>query len=170
MLNPETVVAATVTAIGTIQPLLDALGPDSPPPTLPRLSGFYYQFGSENPLAKTIGQMPEPGVLVVWKSTLPGAQDATQVWKHVLEIYIRSGNMVAALSANPGSSPTGPGYLWWLMMSQPVNGGPRNLRDVQIIPGRLLPMDIPSVSHRQDEIGLDYFVASVVLAEIFDDA
>lgn len=163
MLNPELIVSTVVSAIQTIPEVLAAMNGDAS-----RIAGFNYLYGVENTLAEAVGKLIPPAILVVWTGTGPGRGDGMTLWKHSFNIYLRSGNMASV--AFP-AVPTGPGYLWWAICNKPVNGltsPPRNIREVQLIPGALEIMDIPSVLHRQDEELMDYFCGSFVFPEIGD--
>lgn len=163
MLNPETVTSTVVDAIRSIPQVVALLDGDAG-----RIFGHYYHYGRELRLAEAVGKLVPPAILVVWKGTQGGNFDGMTIFKHRLEIYIRTANMA---SVTFPTLPTGPGYLWWLICNKPVNGltsPPRNIREVQLIPGQLEIMDTPSISHLQDEDLMDYFCGSLVFPEIGD--
>ena len=168
MLNPEIIVEGVVSTIKTITPLVTLLGADPAPPLRSRISGFLFLSGVENTLATTVYELQSPGILVCWAGTVGGKSvgfSGMEIWKHKIDIYLRAGN------ASSSPTPTGAGYMWWLLMTSPVNGGPNNIRSSNAIAGipNLDIMETPSVSHRQDQNGLDYIIASCVFPELLDD-
>jgi len=169
MLNPELIVSTFTTALSTISLLTEALGPDPPSPARPRLSGFWFEQGLDVTLAKAIVETPEPGILVTWTGFIGGNFDGTTIWKHKLDVYIKPGN--AADPSNPAGQ-TGPAYLAWLIVNQPVNipgySTTLNIRNTQILPGLLL-CDTPSTTHHQDQDELDFFCMHFTLPEIGDN-
>lgn len=165
MLDPELIVTTVVTALRTLAPLNSLLGLDSPDPAARRrISGFYFEGGTENTFSQVLYKIPQPGVLVLWKGTVAGNFDGQSVFKHQIEVYIRSGNMALPLS----SPPTGPAHLWWLICNSPCNSTTLNIRQLRLLPN-LDPMDNPSIVHRQDEELLDFFCGQFTFPEVGDD-
>ncbi len=156
MLDPEVLSAAIVTTLRTIPDLVTAMAGDPN-----NISAHQFYPGTERSLASVVANMNAPSILVVWKGTLGGNFDGMHVWKHPFEIYIRTGNAAEL------ETPAGPGHVWWLMMNKPVNNWTLNIRQIQIMNGVDI-MDLPSISHRQDEELTDYFCASVTIPEIGD--
>jgi len=157
MLDPEVLTAAIVDTLRTIPDLVDAMGGDPA-----NIFAHQYLYGEENSLAKAVAEMKAPSMLLAWKGTLGGNFNGMTVRKHPYELYIRTKNVAGSLT------PAGPGHVWWLAMNKPVNGGTLNIRQIQIMDGVDI-MDIPSVSHRQDEELADFFCGSMVIPEFGDE-
>jgi len=156
MLDPEVLAQAIVDTLRTIPDLIDAMAGD---PNNISVHRFYPGTGAS--LAQAVAQMHAPSILVSWKGTLGGNFSGMHIWKHPFDIYVRTANVAGS------QTPSGPGHVWWLMMNKPVNNGTLNIRQIPIVDGADI-MDIPSISHRQDEELTDFFCGIVTIPEIGD--
>jgi len=159
MLDPDLVVAAIVTALQSIPALVTEMNGAG------NIYAHYYQYGAENSLAQSIYTMTSPSILIAYQDLLGGNFDGMTIWKHRIDAYIRPGNRAVGTSPVAASSP----HVWWLMMHSPVLGTTRNLREVTLLSNALQIMDTPTLMHRSDEQGADFFVGSMCWPEAGDD-
>lgn len=165
MLDPDVVLATIVSAFQSIPALVSEMGGSSS-----AISGHYYQYGAENSLATAIGTMQSPSILIAYQDLLGGNFDGMTIWKHRLEAYIRPKNRaMGKVGVGAGTLPASPPHLWYLMMHSPVLGGTQNIRSTTLLSGSLQNMDTPTLMHKQDENGADFFVGSMVWPEAGDD-
>ncbi len=131
-----------------------------------RVTGHYFSFGDENSLIKSVMQMESPAILVAYLDLIGGNFDGMTVHKHRLEVYMRPNNRAVGIRPD-GKQFATMQHLWWLMMNKPVGGldeGP-NIRNVELANGDLQLMDNPTLIHRTDELGADFFIGSLVFPE-----
>lgn len=164
MLDPDLVLSNLLTTFRSIPALVSEMADDSS-----NIFGHYYLAGEENSLVRVLSQMTSPSICVAYLDLLGGNFDGSTIWKHRLEVYIRPKNSAMGGVGSPsGPRASSPPHLWWLMMNSPVLGGTLNIRQVSLMSGSLMPMETPTLVHRQDEQGLDFFVGSMVIPEYGD--
>jgi hypothetical protein len=129
------------------------------------ISVHQYSWGLENSLSKAVTDMPAPSILVAYLKIQGGNFDGETVWKHHIQVAIKSGNAADLNSSTPFMSTFD---VWWLMMNGPVNGGPVNIRLTSLLGASLAPMiDLPSLIAHQDEMG-DFCVGTLIWPEYGD--
>lgn len=162
MLNPLPATDAIAAALASIPELAAAMTVQAPGGPLVRISAFHYQLGQEQPLVKTVYEMPAPSMLVAWEGTKGGNFNGYQVWKHRWGVYIRMGNAAGVASS------AGYEYLWSLICNGIPEGSAVNIRYMNLYPG-LDIMDTPSVDHMLDQDQVDFFKGVFVIPEIGDN-
>src|SRR5678815_1104345 len=161
MIDPDLVLSAVVSAFRSI-PLLVAEMADDPL----NIYGHSYGYGSEQSLAPAITSMTSPSILVAYLDLIGGQFSGMTLWKHRLDIFIRPKNQAMGRVGGPSSTvPASPPHLFWLMMNQPVNAGPDNIRYTELIPGLHMLDAMPSLTHQTDENGADFFIGHMVFPE-----
>lgn len=161
MLDCDLVLEAVVAALRSIPALVLEMGKSAE-----NITGHRYAYGEENSLARAISEMTSPSILVAYRVMQGGNFSGSVMWKHHLEAYFRPNNAgstgpsaVTALSAP---------NLWRLMMRGPILGTTLNIRQISLMSGNLIMLDIPSLIPRQDENGADFFCAAMVFSEFGD--
>jgi hypothetical protein len=185
MLDPDLVSAAFAAGFQGIPALTAVMGTNPPaggdptrPPGSSNIYSHIYSYGQEDSLARAIFQMTSPSILIAYKDYLGGNFSQETLWKHRLEVYIRPPNAAPDPTTGLLSGPSTP-HIAWLAFNSPVNGqfpvdgsGPpgswANIRQLRLMRA-LLPMDVPTLTHRQDESLSDFFVWSVTIPEIGDE-
>lgn len=156
MLDATLIGNAIVSALQSIPALVSAMNNDAT-----RIKAFHYLYGSDEPLLTAIFQMEPPGILVAWEGSGPGGYRMAW-WEHKFGCYFRIANVAGE------ESPIGPESLWQIMMDSAVNGGSLNIRKVALL-SNLQPMTrTPTVEHRADLNGIDYFCGHMDFDEIGD--
>lgn len=158
MLDPDLVLSSIVSAFQSIPSLVTEMGGSSS-----NISGHTFSYGEENSLVRSIFAMTSPSILIAYLDLLGGNFDGQTIWKHRLEAYIRPKNDA---SGSEGSSPP---HIWWMMMNLSILGTTRNIRQTSLLSGSLMLMDTPTLTHRQDETGMDFFVGTLVFPEYGDN-
>ncbi|HEY1898128.1 MAG TPA: hypothetical protein VGG62_17745 [Terracidiphilus sp.] len=160
MLDPDVVANSIAAALQSIPELVAELGGPAIPAT-ESISVHSYYSGEENSVARVVSQMRAPSLLIAYWDYLGGNFDGTSVWKHRVNLYIRSRN-----KASNGGASSAP-HLWWMCMNLPVTvpEGAPNLRYVSLCGGNLEIMDIPPLLHQTDELGQDFFYSTMVFPE-----
>ena len=160
MLDPDVVLNSVVASLQSIPQLLAELGS---PPVDPAdaIRGHYFYAGEENSLARTLGQMNMPSMLVAYLDYLGGNFDGMTVWKHRLNMYLRPRNR----AAQNGSASAQ--HLWWMGMNLPIAVPipAANIRYVELANENLQLMDTPTLKYISDELGQDFFVSTMVFPE-----
>jgi hypothetical protein len=162
MLDPDLVLAALVTAVKSISTVTAAVAGSA------NIITHQYAYSADHSLARAVRQLPSPSILIAYQDLLGGQWDASTVWKHRFELWLRPKNMAS------GSSPPGctPMHLWWLLMHSPVTSispGTLDIRTVRLLPG-LAPVDaMPQLVRMQDEEGADIFCGRIAIPELGDD-
>jgi len=160
MLQPSVVTAAVVSAWQSIPALIAQMNGNPA-----NISAHDYSWGSENSLSKAIGQMPAPSILLAYLKIQGGDYDGESVWKHHLQVAIKSGNAADPNSSTPFMSTFD---VWWLMMNGGVFGTPQSIRTYALLGGNLAPMiDLPSLIAHQDDMG-DFCVGTLIWPEYGD--
>ena len=162
MLDPDLVLGALVNAVKSITQITTAVaGPSN-------ILTHQYAYGPDHSLARAVRQMTSPSILIAYQDLMGGQWDASTVWKHRFEIWLRPKNM------SSGSSPVGctPMHLWWLLMHSPVTAiapGTLDIRTVRLLPS-LAPVDaMPQLVRMQDDEGADVFCGRIAVPELGDD-
>lgn len=158
MLDPDVVLSAIVSAFQSIPALVTEMAGNAA-----NISGHDFSYGEENSLIRTVYSMQSPSILIAYLDLLGGNFDGSTIWKHRLEAYIRPKN------AASGTNNASPGHLWWLMMNRPILSTTQNIRQTSLLSGALMLMDTPTLVHKQDEIGMDFFVGTMVFPEYGDN-
>lgn len=162
MINTDLLVNAVVSTLQTIPDLVTALNGD---PT--RIFPYHYIYGIDAPLETALYEVKPPCIMVAWENTLPGDFDGTTLWKHTVNVYMRTGNQALA------SPPITPAYLWWMIINLGVNSTAVNIRYTQILKSGSTPlvdiMDTPAIEHMKDENGMDFFIGRCTFPELGDN-
>jgi hypothetical protein len=163
MLDPDLVLSAVIEAFQSIPALVLQMAGDPD-----NIIGHTYAYGAENSLLKAVYEMVTPSVLVAYLDVLGGNFDGQTIWKHRLEAYIRPNNagMSEVISGVPVATPP---HIWWLMINSTILGTTLNIRQYSLMGGNLQIMDTPSLTHRQDEVGADLFIGTMVIPEYGDN-
>src|SRR5215472_9035448 len=115
MLDPDLVLSSVVASLQSIPDLAAELGAPTIPAT-ESITGHFFYSGQENSLIRALSQMKSPSILVAYLDYIGGNFDATTVWKHRLNLYIRPRNYaVSNRSAASGM------HLWWMAMNLPIS-------------------------------------------------
>jgi hypothetical protein len=161
MLQPSVVTAAIQSAWQSIPALIVQMNGNPA-----NIAVHNYSWGQENSLSKAIVEMPAPSILIAYLKIQGGNFDGESVWKHHIQVAIKSGNV-----ADPNAPFMSTFDVWWLMMNLPVNGATspfENIRLTKLLNGDLAPMiDLPSLIAHQDEMG-DFCVGTLIWPEYGD--
>lgn len=160
MLQPSIVTAAVISAWQSIPALVAQMNGNPA-----NIRAHDYSWGAENSLSKSIGMMEAPTILLAYLKIQGGNFDGESVWKHHLQVAIKSGNAADPNSSTPFMSTFD---VWWLMMNGGVNGTSLNIRTAALLNGDLAPMvDLPSLIAHQDDMG-DFCVGTLIWPEYGD--
>jgi|SRR5579871_6569956 len=121
-----------------------------------------FQDGIARSIIDDIYQMTSPSTLVVYEGTMGGNFDAKTLWKHMVTIYMKAANVATE------QNPMGYEDLIWMVVNGPVNGTSLNIRQIDLIPGKLRTMETPSIIRLADQTGTDFFKIECVFPEIGD--
>lgn len=162
MLDPDVVLNSVVASLQSIPQLAVELGAPQVPVT-ESITGHFFYSGEENSVARALGQMKSPSILVGYLDYIMGNYDASTVWKHRLNLCIRARN-----KASNGNSASAP-HLFWMAMNLPITVPQiaSNIRYVDLAGGFLWLYET-NVRHQPDELGQDFFVSLMTFNEIGD--
>jgi hypothetical protein len=156
MLKPSLIVSAVISTLQSIPDFVSAMNGAQ------NIKAHTFQDGVALPIMDDIYQLTAPSTLVVWEETLGGNFDAATLWKHIVSVYIKAPNVATA------QNPLGYEDLIWLVVNGPVNGTSLNIRQIDLIPGKLRTMETPTVTRLTDEARTDFFKIDCVFPEIGD--
>jgi hypothetical protein len=185
MLDPDLVLNSVIAAFQAIPDVVAQLGGLTSISGDPTIAPHYYYSGLEHSLAADIYQMEGPTILVYYLDMLGGNFSQETIWKHRLEACVRPKNAASGPGVVPPSGfgpylPIGDTpYLCWLMMHSsvspplgyiipPGSNTTSNIRQIRLLPNLAL-METPTLKHRIDEQGQDYFCWQMVFPELGDD-
>jgi hypothetical protein len=162
MLDPDAVLNSVLAALQSIPELATELGAPTIPAT-DSITGHFFYSGEENSLTRALAQMKSPSVMVVYLDYISGNFDGMTLWKHRLNLCVRSRNRAAngsALSAQ---------HLWWMAMNLPISVPEvaPNIRYVDLCGGNLWLFET-NLRHQTDELGQDFFIGTMVFNEMGD--
>lgn len=162
MLDPDVVLNSVVATLQSIPELVAELGAPAIPAT-DSITGHFYFSGEETSLVRDLSQMLAPSIKVMYLDYIMGNYDAQTMWKHRLNIAIRSRNRAAEIGA--ASAP----HIWWMCMNLPVNAPMEapNIRSIDLVNG-LLWLYETNLKYQQDELGQDFLIGTMVWNEIGD--
>lgn len=162
MLDPDFALNSVVASLQSIPELAAELGAPAIPPA-ESITGHYFFGGDENAVARALAQMRSPSILIGYVDYIMGNYDGMTVWKHRMQLCVRSRNKASNNSAV--SAPR----LWWMAMNLPISV-PQvapNIRYVDLANGNLWLFETV-LKHQTDELGQDFFIATMVFNEIGD--
>jgi hypothetical protein len=162
VLDPDVVLNSIVASLQSIPELATELGAPAIPAS-ESITGHYFFSGEENSLIRALAQMKSPSILVAYMDYISGNYDGMTVWKHRLNLCIRSRNK----ASNGGSSSAQ--HLWWMAMNLPISV-PQvapNIRYVDLAGGFLWLFET-LLKHQMDELGQDFFIGTMVWNEMGD--
>ena len=168
MLDPDLVLESVVLAFRAIPTVVDEMSGDPL-----RIVGHQYRYGTDDSIARTVFQRESPSIVVAYLDLLWGKFSGAEMWKHRLEVYLQPRNATTT-PPNGAPPPASAPHLWWMMMNLPVVGYANdtlNFRNLSLTHasfptnGGLLPVESPSLMHRQDENLADLHVGALILGE-----
>lgn len=162
MLDPDIVLSSVVASLQSIPELAAELGAPTIPAT-DSITGHFFFSGDENSYIRALAQMSSPSILVAYLDYISGNFDGMTIWKHRMNLCIRSRN-----KASNGSSTSAP-RLWWMAMNLPVSVPDiaPNIRYVDLA-GGLLWLFETNLKYQTDELGADFFIGTMVFNEMGD--
>jgi hypothetical protein len=162
MLDPDVVLSSVVASLQSIPDLATELGAPAIPAT-ESITGHFFFSGEDNSYIRTLAQMRSPSILVAYLDYISGNYDGMTVWKHRLNLCIRSRN-----KASNGSSVSA-ARLWWMAMNLPISVPELapNIRYVDLANHSLWLFDT-NLKHQTDELGQDFFIGTMVFNEMGD--
>lgn len=157
MLNPSEIVDSLVTALQTIEPLVDELNgePD-------RIYAYRDAPPRSGSLSQGIFRMKSPGVMVAWNGTSAGAEAGP--WAHSISLFVRARDYPF------GNIPSYANVITLIVNGLVTSeGGQQKLLDARIHP-LCDPMQVPTIERIHDEEGtIDIFEISTTFNEIGDN-
>lgn len=162
MVNQFTILDRIVEVLRSI-PGLDAhmLG------DLSRIRAYHDSFPDNTNLARSIVDLKAPGILAVWRGTLPVVSRNREVWVHRFSLVIKAAETtpVNQLQDYPG--------LWLAIMNGvPTEGNGQPFRR-STIDDELLPPNTPSIRRQSiivsNDTSIDYFEINLDYQQIGDD-
>lgn len=166
MLQPSLVTAAVIANLQSIAPLVVQMNGNSA-----NIYAHNFDFGDEVSLANALAELKSPGILVAYKRILGGNFDQGTMWKHQMEWYISPMNMAQPSPANP--APLGTMDVAWLVMNGVVGldraTPQRNIRQITMLGGKLLLMDVPTLIRKLSTEQNDWFCWDVSFPEYGDN-
>jgi hypothetical protein len=162
MLDPDVVLNSVLASLQSISELATELGAPAIPAT-ESITGHFFYSGEENSIIRALSQMRSPSILVAYLDLIMGNYDGMTVWKHRLQLCVRSRN-----KASNGSSISAQ-RLWWIAMNYPISVPEvaPNIRCVDLA-GGLLWLFETNLKHQTDELGQDFFIGTMVFNEMGD--
>jgi hypothetical protein len=162
MLDPDVVISSVVASLQSIPELVTELGGPAIPAT-DSITGHFFYSGEDNSYIRTLSQMRSPSILVAYLDYISGNYDGQTVWKHRLNICVRSRN-----KASNGSSASAQ-HLWWMAMNLPISVPEvaPNIRYVDLANHSLWLFET-NLKHQTDELGQDFFIGTAVFNEMGD--
>ena len=162
MLDPDVVLSSVVASLQSIPDLATELGAPAIPAT-ESITGHFFFSGEDNSYIRTLAQMRSPSILVAYLDYISGNYDGMTVWKHRLNLCIRSRN-----KASNGSSSSAQ-HLWWMATNLPISVPEvaPNIRYVDLANHSLWLFDT-NLKHQTDELGQDFFIGTMVFNEMGD--
>jgi hypothetical protein len=162
MLDPDVVLSSVAASLQSIPQLATELGAPAIPVT-ESITGHYFFSGEDNSYIRTLAQMRSPSILVAYLDYIMGNYDGMTVWKHRLNLCIRSRNKASNGSASSAA------HLWWMAMNLPISVPEiaPNIRYVDLAGGNVWLFET-NLKYQTDELGADFFIGTMVFNEIGD--
>jgi hypothetical protein len=162
MLAQSVVLNSVLGALQSIPQLAAELGAPDIPAT-ESITAHYSYMGEENSFNRVLQQMRSPSIIVAYLDYTMGNFDAMTMWKHRLNICIRSRNKASNGSAISAQE------LWAMAMNLPVSMPyvAPNIRYVDLANG-LLWLRETNLKFQTDELGQDFHVGTMVWDELGD--
>lgn len=162
MLDPDVALSSVVASLRSIPQLATELGAPAIPAT-ESITGHYFHSGDENSFLRSLAQMRSPSILVAYLDYIMGNYDGMTVWKHRMNICIRSRNAASNASASSAQ------HLWWMATNLPISvpDVAPNIRYVDLAGGNLWLFET-NLKYQTDELGQDFFIGTMVFNEIGD--
>lgn len=162
MLDPDVVLNSVVAALQSIPELATELGAPAVPVT-ESIRGHHFYSGQEDSLMHALAEMRSPSMLVAYLDYIMGNFDGMTLWKHRLQLCIRSRNK----ASNGGSASAQ--HLWWMAMNLPISVPEiaPNIRNVDLAGGSLWLFET-NLKHQIDELAQDFFISTLVFNEMGD--
>jgi hypothetical protein len=162
MLDPDVVLSSVVASLQSIPQLATELGAPEIPAT-ESITGHYFFSGEDNSYIRTLAQMKSPSILVAYLDFIMGNFDGMTVWKHRLNLCVRSRNK----ASNGGAASAQ--HLWWMAMNLPISVPEvaPNIRYVDLAFGNLWLFET-NLKYQTDELGQDFFIGTMVFNEMGD--
>jgi len=162
MLDPDVVLSSVLASLQSILQLATELGAPGIPVT-ESITGHYFFSGEDNSYIRTLAQMKSPSILVAYLDYIMGNFDGMTVWKHRLNLCIRSRNKASNGSAASAQR------LWWMAMNLPISVPEvaPNIRYVDLA-GGLLWLFETNLKYQTYELGQDFFIGTMVFNEMGD--
>ena len=162
MLDPDIALSSVVASLQSIPQLAAELGAPAIPAT-ESITGHFFFSGEDNAFNREVSQMKSPSILVSYLDYIMGNYDGMTVWKHRMNMCIRSRNKASNGSAVSAQR------LWWMAMNLPISV-PQvapNIRYVDLAGGFLWLFET-NLKYQTDELGQDYFIGTMVFNEYGD--
>jgi hypothetical protein len=162
MLDPDIVLSSVLASLQSIPDLATELGAPTIPAT-DSITGHFFYSGEENAYIRSLALMKSPSILLAYLDYIMGNYDGMTVWKHRMNLCIRSRN-----KASNGSAATAQ-HIWWMAMNLPISV-PQvapNIRYVDLAGGMLWLFET-NLKHQTDELGQDFFIGTMVFNEYGD--
>lgn len=162
MLMSSVVLNSVLASLQSIPELATELGAPAIPAT-ESITGHYFYSGEENAIARDLAQMKSPSILVAYMDFIMGNFDGMTVWKHRLQLCIRSRNKASNGSALSAQD------LWVMAMNYPISVPEvaPNIRCVDLANHNLWLFET-NLKYVSDELGQDFFVSTLVFNEMGD--
>jgi hypothetical protein len=162
MLDPDVVLNSVLTSLQSIPQLATELGAPTIPAT-ESITGHYFYSGEENSITRALAQMKSPSIMLAYLDYISGNFDGMTVWKHRLNLCIRSRN-----KASNGASVSAQ-HLWWMAMNLPISvpETAANIRYVDLCNHSLWLFET-NLKHQIDELGQDFFIGTMTFNEMGD--
>ena len=163
MLQPSAVISSILASVQSIPELATELGAPTIPPT-ESIIGHNFYSGQENAVARAIGQMQSPSILIAYLDLIQGHFDGSTIFKHRVTAYIRPRNAAPA-----GNGAVSAPDLLTMMLNYPISV-PKlapNIRCVDLLNNNLWLFSV-NAPHVVDELGQDLWQATMVWNEYGD--
>jgi hypothetical protein len=162
MLDPDVVLNSVLASLQSIPELATELGAPTIPATQ-SITGHFSYSGEENSWIRALSQMKSPSILVSYLDYISGNFDGATIWKHRLNLCIRSRN-----KASNGTA-TSAQHLWWMAMNLPISVPETapNIRNVDLCNHSLWLFET-NLKHQTDELGQDFYIGTMTFNEMGD--
>jgi hypothetical protein len=157
LVDSAEIVNALVTLLRDIPDLVEAVGGDET-----RIYAYQDRYPKNVSLEMAKYQMPAPGIMVAYQSTVPGSFGGFEAWKHELSISLRAGE------DSGDDTPSGYYRLFRLIVKGIPTGEEQAMQYLTVHPS-CQPMDTPMMRRQTDAMGVDYFEISMLFTEIGDE-
>ena len=157
MYNPDRVVNAVVRALKSIPQLVEAMAGDPD-----RIYGFFYLYGQDTSLKKSIYEMQPPATQVTSVGVLGGNYSGETMTKHRIEIIVRMQN-----TKTQQGNPISYGDIWTIFTNFPVFGSTTSIRGWNLLQNLDIP-DVPSYDMIQDANSVNMMRIMLVIPEVGD--